>query len=732
MSSLIYDLLSASVLALFAAVSVSSLWFAHLIGMPLYLTAVAASCFFLLALKLKTRGRIALAGISLAVIIGVIVSMGRSTGLALVQEYLWVIWVLLGSACCVIFEQMAKRVRKLFLIPVIAGIAVLAGALFTGTAIEKIPVIIILLSIVCFLTELINTGWKREGNTDPESRMVFLIPFFALLCLLMCQTKAPAEPYNWEFARTAFRTVRSGYERIMQSMNLKKSWDDEDGSSGFSEDQWFYGNVSSSSYDVFRITTTLPKGTRVYLSGRTFDTFDGRSWTKKDSSSENERIYDLLETVAAITAYDPDNVRNYIRVSGLEIDGRGIWTSHAFLPEKSIPVIRNRETVQRGGDLFFTTRKHQNYRTDFFRLNRAYEGFEALAESGRSLKEEDLKNAWALFGGMDLTGCTMEGYAAYRKRIRELYGTPVELSDAMAKLLDETLAGAGSDYEKLLRIEALLSSMTYTKHPGDLPLDVDTPAEFLDYLILEKQEGYCTHYATAFVLLARSIGIPARCEQGYCFTVKGSITDVSSNQAHAWPEAYIEGLGWLSFEPTPGHKVNSGWTVSEESEPDEPGWSGSYEYYAEHYGMEGSRSEPSEHTDPSETIRKIKGKLHIPALLAVLFLVLYIPAEILLRRYRYRKMEAREKVISLFQRSLRILKYLGFKPEEGETLSELKVRISNTIPKDILSFVDVYEEILYKEREVNEADIQLFEEGCRKLLKLWIQSLGKRKRKESA
>lgn len=75
---------------------------------------------------------------------------------------------------------------------------------------------------------------------------------------------------------------------------------------------------------------------------------------------------------------------------------------------------------------------------------------------------------------------------------------------------------------------------------------------------LVTRRGYCTQFATAMAMMARSEGIPARVAVGF---LPGTQTGSGSYQvraadAHAWPELYFPGLGWTRFEPTPG--VRSG------------------------------------------------------------------------------------------------------------------------------------------------------------------------------
>jgi transglutaminase-like putative cysteine protease len=71
-------------------------------------------------------------------------------------------------------------------------------------------------------------------------------------------------------------------------------------------------------------------------------------------------------------------------------------------------------------------------------------------------------------------------------------------------------------------------------------------------LFLRSKVGYCVQFATAMVMMAREAGIPARMAIGFLpgTADRGTYT-VRASDAHAWPELYFEGIGWLRFEPTP-------------------------------------------------------------------------------------------------------------------------------------------------------------------------------------
>lgn len=71
---------------------------------------------------------------------------------------------------------------------------------------------------------------------------------------------------------------------------------------------------------------------------------------------------------------------------------------------------------------------------------------------------------------------------------------------------------------------------------------------------LKRKSGYCAHYASAFAILGRALGVPTRMVLGY--STSGVVDEngsysVSAKQLHAWDEAYLSGVGWVPFDVTP-------------------------------------------------------------------------------------------------------------------------------------------------------------------------------------
>lgn len=135
----------------------------------------------------------------------------------------------------------------------------------------------------------------------------------------------------------------------------------------------------------------------------------------------------------------------------------------------------------------------------------------------------------------------------------------LELPDEMPQQLADTAAGITEGAQDRLAVGEALEEFfrsgefTYDEsapyQPGADPGD---PYAVMVGL-LEQQRGFCVHYASTFAVMAREAGAPARVALGYASRAAAEEeTAVRNSELHAWPEIYIDQLGWVAFEPTPG------------------------------------------------------------------------------------------------------------------------------------------------------------------------------------
>ena len=130
-------------------------------------------------------------------------------------------------------------------------------------------------------------------------------------------------------------------------------------------------------------------------------------------------------------------------------------------------------------------------------------------------------------------------------------------TERMRELALEITKGMSNDLEKCKAIEAYLRQYSYStdtgkKSPGNTK-DAEGMSRIADDFLFDTGQGYCIHFASSMVMLLRLNGIPARFTKGYRYVFPFDRQDkyeVKGKDAHAWPEAYIDGFGWVGFEPT--------------------------------------------------------------------------------------------------------------------------------------------------------------------------------------
>lgn len=124
------------------------------------------------------------------------------------------------------------------------------------------------------------------------------------------------------------------------------------------------------------------------------------------------------------------------------------------------------------------------------------------------------------------------------------------LSPKLADLVRVVTRDVTTPYEMTIAIKQhLLSSYAYSLDVGSI-----LSASPLEDFLFTRKTGYCEHYATAMVVMLRTIGIPARLVTGFLpgeWNDFGHYYTVRQQDAHAWVEVWFPRSGWVTFDPTP-------------------------------------------------------------------------------------------------------------------------------------------------------------------------------------
>lgn len=252
------------------------------------------------------------------------------------------------------------------------------------------------------------------------------------------------------------------------------------------------GEQTSSYRTVLHVRATISG--RLYLRGRSYDSYDGRSWASTDISSGKDTGW-----------------------SGASITNRG-----------TVRV----ETVKPLPYFYFPTVVGTDVQQKVFAKG--------------MLKNPGMETEYSFSWG------TVKAGGVLREDVRQQY---MALPPRTRKLAQEELAKWNLPKDTELLVQAVADKVrnaaSYNLSPSVMP---DTAEDFAMWFFQEAEEGYCVHFATTAAVLLRAAGVPARYVTGYAVNVRANREEsVSARQAHAWVEYFDEEKGWVVLEATPSY-----------------------------------------------------------------------------------------------------------------------------------------------------------------------------------
>lgn len=460
------------------------------------------------------------------------------------------------------------------------------------------------------------------------------------------------------------------------------------GLSDKNKDSQLGGPLVQSQRKVMTVKTNEP----LYLRGNTKHFYTGKSWV---DMSYSFRKYNLRQDFSELLETQKD--RSYIE-DEITITFDSFTSQTLFTPYKASSINSNRDlSIVVDNDGIVTSQngiyKDEEYIVKFLKPL----PYKSLILNRVNKRRSEL---------IDL----------------DLYlGLPEEIITERTKNLTKSLVeGIEDDYTKAITIQNYLrNNYKYNLAVPSLPTD----EEFVDHFLFEQKEGYCTYYASAMAIMLRLEDVPTRYVEGYIVDEKISENEyqVRQKHAHAWVEAFIEPVGWMSFEPTAAYDA----LANIEKEEDEIKADMTENIIPQ---KDNIPKKPQEETDtPIENdasaadtnANKTKGLWKIIVLSSILSLSLFIIIRILWRFSKYHFKEKhlaslpdKEKIIYLYKDILDILVILGFPVQNGETHFDYSNRISYKFVdfKDykIKDITSIFVKLKYSNIEVENEDVLSF------------------------
>ncbi len=166
-------------------------------------------------------------------------------------------------------------------------------------------------------------------------------------------------------------------------------------------------------------------------------------------------------------------------------------------------------------------------------------------------------------------------------QVAQTYGTDIRVAPYVRTLTSQVIAGATTEYDKAVALQGYFTSFRNSFVYDLTPSQPRQGQDPLEAFLLGKH-GYCEQYATAMAAMLRVAGIPSRVAVGF---TRGELLpqdaknpkapaaySVTTSDAHAWPEAWFAGTGWVRFEPTPSASgsIAPSYTFAPNATPDVP------------------------------------------------------------------------------------------------------------------------------------------------------------------
>ena len=478
-----------------------------------------------------------------------------------------------------------------------------------------------------------------------------------------------------------------------------------------------------SSFDTTLIMVVNSPG-EFYLRSQVYDNYDGLNWSVSENiETANSEVFRSSVNLSL------EIIENILGLYSLKYD--------------TFPDILNDETLFRIGKEFFDTYElditYSNIRTravfapanTYMIMSDAGRAFELDLFKGiyssRSILEKDFrytakvfapKKNTAEFGNLLRKG----GSVSYIGDLmifpnREAYlQIPDSVPERVSELAHTITEGYDNDYDKLRAIERYLSAnYRYSLNVPPTPQDGD----FVDHFLFEGKEGFCTYYASAMVIMSRTLQIPARYVRGYIMPKKTSMDDmfddigriigmnegffnsayhIYERYAHAWPEVYINGYGWLTFEPTSAYYASS----LPSGQPDT--------------GL--PQEELPDMTEPVIPVPASGNGVFLAiirtALAAMLFLLLMSPfIHRLILKKRYVSCDNRNRILITFKKLLELLKLPNYDIEPYETARKFAERVDTRLylGKDpFVKVVGIYEKARYSDKKLTITELLIIED----------------------
>ena len=664
-----------------------------------------------------------------------------------------------GVSALLFFLLNEKQSFKIILAAAIFGSMIFSS--ISGYEIDKAAVAVGIFYCMSVIIEEIGIIYaKKAGKQEKKESILYLAPVCLLLAVLSVSIPSSQEPFQWKTVKLVYHTMKENIQNCMNDLEYYFSSHKSEfyiSLTGYSDESGELRNKNGKLVKDDKVAMNIngsDKKRAVYLTGSVSDIYTGYSWEKSyldNVAGKEDYILDYLELAYALARQEPETLENhqFVERETFKVQFDNIKTKTFFYPLKTGEyefLKKNRELLTQDAGITFTKVKGRGlfYETTFYDMNLQGEAFIAMLIKSDGFCYDNPPELIPDSLVWMHSKAIMQEKREYFKQQEEVYEQLKERSEQIKRydtVLPETLPQRvknlayeitkdyDTTYDKLKAIESYLQGYTYTMTPDIAPEDRD----FVDYFLFDSKEGYCTSYATAMAVLGRCIGVPTRYVEG--FRTKfidrddNNMYPVRNSQAHAWAEAYFNGIGWIPFEATAGFYDSR---YPEWIEPVKQEYTGQEAYYNPYETMMPENTEgfmgmlpPVVSEEKEKTNELMYGLLLAASAVFILIFLFFIYYGMLIHHYRrsYCNADTGKKMYMRFIRILALLKQAGFGLQQQETILMLSDRVKNYFEYGQVDFpelAEIYMRYRYAQEKVTDQELKrflIYEEGLTLMLR---------------
>lgn len=291
------------------------------------------------------------------------------------------------------------------------------------------------------------------------------------------------------------------------------------------------------------LSVTMESPQKLYLRGSVYDTYTGRRWEALSAQIRGEES-DLFYWLHESSFFGQSQIAYATSLTGettaaaLHIEVLGACRGHAYLPYG----LASNDLLDAAviGDA-----QTKNTSSDYLYLPGSLPTWYALQHTLSARQNEAEINDY-----LDLE----RAYADY------IYRADLQITEESRAVIQRQLGDLEDSYT-LSEIQTIIRSyLTERLRYDESTVTNLNGGDFLHATLETGDSGYSVHYATTAVLMLRYFGVPARYVEGYYLSAadaekltSGEEIILTGQNAHAWAEYYLEGVGFVPFEVTPGY-----------------------------------------------------------------------------------------------------------------------------------------------------------------------------------